>query len=78
MTEKGMLEKIPAGKAHEYKTLIGPESVRKGMFNKLLDNVFNGSTSELLMHALGNAKTTEEELNELEAFLKKKRAENRE
>lgn len=77
MTEKGMLEKIPVGKAHEYKTLIAPNAVRKGMFDKLLDNVFNGSTSELLMHALGNSKTTEEELNELEAFLNKKRKESK-
>jgi len=75
MTEKGILKKIESGKAHQYKTLIKPKSVQKGMFDKLLNTVFNGSTSELLMHALGNSKTTEEELEELEAFLKKKRGE---
>ncbi|MFT5167514.1 MAG: BlaI family penicillinase repressor [Saprospiraceae bacterium] len=75
MTEKGMLEKIDAGKAHEYNTLVKPASIQKGMFDKLLNTVFNGSTSELLMHALGNSETTEAELKELEAFLKKKKKE---
>ncbi len=73
MTEKGILEKIQSGKAHEYKTLVNPKSIRKGMFDKLLNSVFNGSTSALLMHALGNSKTSEEELKELEAFLKKRK-----
>ncbi len=73
MTEKGMLKKIESGKAHEYKTLVKPKSIQKGMFDKFLNNVFNGSTSELLMHALGNSETSEEELKELEAFLEKKK-----
>ena len=75
MTEKGIIEKMDAGKAHEYKTLVKPKSIQKGMFDKFLNTVFNGSTSELLMHALGSKEATEEELKELEAFLKKKKKE---
>ncbi len=73
MTEKGMLEKLEVGKAHQYKTIVKPKSIQKGMFDKLLHSAFNGSTSELIMHALGNSKASEEEIKELEAFLKKKK-----
>lgn len=73
MTEKGILKKIKSGKAYEYKTLIKPQSVQKGMFDKLLNTVFNGSTSALIMHALGNTKASEEELKELEAFIQSKK-----
>ena len=75
MTEKGILEKIDSGKAHEYKTLVKPKSIQKGMFDKFLNSVFKGSTSELLMHALGGAKTTDAELKALEDFLLKKKKE---
>ena len=73
MTEKEMVQKIESGKAHKYKTLDKAESIQKGMFDKLLNTVFNGSTADLLMHALGNRETTEEELKELEAFLAMKK-----
>ncbi len=73
MTEKGMLEKITSGKAHVYKTLVNSESIQNSLFKKLLNNVFNGSTSALLMHALGNSNTSVEELKELEAFIEKKK-----
>lgn len=69
MTEKGMLKKAKAGKAHKYTSLVNPSSVQKNLFDKLLHSAFNGSTSALLMHALGNSTTNEEELKQLEAFI---------
>lgn len=73
LTEKGVLEKITSGKAHEYKTLISPESVKTRFFDKLLNTVFKGSTSALLMHALGNSTASEDELRQLEAFIQQKK-----
>jgi len=70
MTEKGMLKKIGAGKAHLDKTLVKPEAIQSSMFNKLLQTAFKGSTTNLVLHALGNGKTTEEELVELEKYIK--------
>ena len=73
MTEKGMLKKIASGKAHRYTSLVNPELIQKTLFDKLLNSVFNGSTSALLMHALGNNQASEEELKQLEDFIKTKK-----
>lgn len=73
MTEKGMLKKVSSGKAHRYTSLVNPELIQKTLFDKLLNSVFNGSTSALLMHALGNNQASEEELKQLEDFIKTKK-----
>ena len=65
-----MLTRIADGKAHKYTTLVSSDLIQGNLFDKLLQSVFKGSKSQLLMHALGKGETTEEELKQLEAFIK--------
>ncbi len=71
--EKGMLSRYKEGKVHYYSAILNKSEVQTSSLNKFIDAVFNGSTSELVMHALGNKPSTKEELEELEKWLKEQR-----
>lgn len=68
--EKGMLSRYKEGKVHYYSAILKKSEVQTSSLNKFIDTVFNGSTSQLVMHALGNKPTSKEELEELERWLK--------
>jgi BlaI family transcriptional regulator, penicillinase repressor len=69
MTTKGLLERDESSRTHIYKPLIRESDTQRSMMNKLLDSAFGGSASKLVMQALGNAKTTKAELDEIRRFL---------
>lgn len=71
--EKGMLSRYKEGKVHYYSAILEKSEVQTSSLNKFIDTVFNGSTSELVMHALGNKPSSKKELEELEQWLKEQR-----
>ncbi|MFK7981027.1 MAG: BlaI/MecI/CopY family transcriptional regulator [Saprospiraceae bacterium] len=68
--EKGLLTRYKEGKVHYYSAAIQKTEVQTSSLNRFVDAVFNGSTSDLIMHALGNQPTSRAELEELEKWLK--------
>ena len=73
MQEKGIVDRTKDGKTHLYTSVIKEKEVQKGMFDRLKNNVFKGSTMHLVMHALGNSKTSEEELEALQQWLQQQK-----
>ena len=71
MTEKGLLERSREGKTHVYFVAIKKEKTQKQLLNNLLDAAFQGSSLNLVMQALGNKKSSPEELQQLKDFIKK-------
>jgi len=71
--EKGLLTRYKEGKVHYYSAAIQKADVQTSSLNRFVDRVFNGSTSDLIMHALGNKPTSREELEELEKWLKEQK-----
>lgn len=71
--EKGMLSRYKEGRVHYYSAILKKSEVQTSSLNKFIDAVFNGSTSELVMHALGNKPTSKAELAELEKWLKEQK-----
>ncbi len=71
--EKGLLTRYKEGKVHYYSAAIQKSDVQTSSLNRFVDAVFNGSTSDLIMHALGNESTSREELEELEKWLKEQK-----
>lgn len=67
--EKGLLTRYKEGKVHYYSAAIQKTEVQTSSLNRFVDAVFNGSTSDLIMHALGNQPTSRAELEELEKWL---------
>ena len=76
MTDKGMIERVGTGKAHQYQAIVKEEKVKENLFQKLVNTAFKGSALKLVMHALGNSKTSKDEIEALEQFIKNKKTEN--
>jgi BlaI family transcriptional regulator, penicillinase repressor len=71
MTEKGMLCRDTSSRTHIYKPLITRERTQKYFLNKMIDGLFSGSASSLVIGALGNQKLTADEIFEIREYLKK-------
>ena len=71
MTEKGMVERDTDGRTHLYYALARQEDAQVRMLDRLLETAFGGSASKLVMQALGNHKTSDEELREIKALITK-------
>jgi len=68
--EKGLLSREPGeGKSFNYRTLVGEDETKSDLFNRFVENTFGDSVSELVMHALGNEKTSKAELEEIKNFI---------
>ncbi|MEL7145959.1 MAG: BlaI/MecI/CopY family transcriptional regulator, partial [Bacteroidota bacterium] len=70
MLEKGLVMRSEGqGKSHVYQATTSAESIRGTLFDGLLSRVFGDSVSDLVLHALGNEKTSDEELEKIRDFL---------
>ena len=71
MTEKKMLGRNEKNRTHIYRPLIAKEETQNLLLDKFLLNAFGGSAMKLVMQALGNHQPTQEELDEIKAYIKK-------
>ncbi len=71
MHEKGLLTRQKSGKLHLYSAGISQQSTQKQMVNKLIETVFSGSATNLVLSALGNRASSKEELDAIRAYLDK-------
>jgi len=71
MHEKGLVTRQKSGKLHLYKAVHSLENIRQQLLDKMIQTVFKGSASQLVMSALGNKKSSKEELREIKEYLEK-------
>src|SRR5687768_12101352 len=64
MFEKGIVTRQKSGKLHLYKAAASQESTRQQVIDKIINTVFQGSASQMVMSALGNKKSSKEEIQE--------------
>lgn len=69
MEQKGLLGRKKDGKSHIYFPLAAQTDTQSSMLDKLLESVFGGSKSQLVMQLLGNKKVSKKELDEIKKFL---------
>ena len=69
MHEKEFLARKKNGRMHIYSPLITQKESQQNLVNELLDSAFQGSAMKLVMQALGNRRSTPQELDEIRAFL---------
>jgi len=69
MHEKGMVKRDETNKTHKYTPLISREKTQKQFMGKMIDTLFQGSSTQLVMQALGNHKTSKEELDEIQKLI---------
>jgi len=71
MNEKGLVTRQKSGKLHLYEAVASQEHTRQYMLDKMIHTVFQGSAMQLVMSALGNTKSSKEELSEIKRYLEK-------
>jgi len=71
MHEKGLVTRQKSGKMHLYKAVTSQENTNQLLVHKMIETVFQGSTAQLVLSALGNSKSSKEELIEIRKYLDK-------
>jgi BlaI family penicillinase repressor len=71
MHEKGLVERDTAAKTHLYKALITREQAQKTALDKIISTVFKGSTSDLVIQALGHHRASKDEIDAIKSYLEK-------
>jgi predicted transcriptional regulator len=72
MHGKGLVERDDSQRAHIYRAAISKQRTQKHYVADIVDRLFNGSASQLALHALGSQPgASREELKEIRALLKR-------
>ena len=69
MHEKGLLTRDASAKTHIYEAAVDRELTQRQLLNKMIDTVFKGSASQLVMQALGHHRSSPEELDMIRQYL---------
>ena len=69
MFEKALVTRDDSNKTHIYKPAVTREKTQKQFLNKMIDSLFAGSSTELVLQALGNKSTSEEELEKIQHLI---------
>lgn len=71
MLDKGFVTKDASQMTHVYKAAADEGKTKGYLLDRVVDNLFNGSASSLMMQLLGNKKMSAEELEEFKELIKK-------
>ena len=71
MHEKGLLTRQKHGKLHLYKAVPTMEKTQQQIVDKMILTVFQGSATQLVLSALGNRKSSKEDLQEIRKYLER-------
>jgi BlaI family transcriptional regulator, penicillinase repressor len=69
MTAKGTLRRNEEQRAHVYEAVEPAEKTKRQLALDVLQRVFEGSASDLMMHALAGQKASKEEIEEMRRML---------
>jgi predicted transcriptional regulator len=69
MTAKGSVRRNESQRAHVYEACLPAEQTKRQLAGDMLQRVFEGSASQLMMHALAGRKTSREEIEALRRLL---------
>ena len=69
MHEKGLVKRDDSIKTHIYQAAVSREKTQKHLLGKMIDTLFAGSPTQLVLQALGNHKASDSELEEIQKLL---------
>jgi len=69
MKEKGMLDRDETNMKHVYRPILEERAVKGSMLDRFMDNMYDGSPSDLILSLLGNKKTSADELQKIKDLL---------
>jgi predicted transcriptional regulator len=69
MHDKGLVTRDDSSRSHIYTAMVSRETTQQQLVGKMIQSLFYGKTSELVLQALGNNRATQEELEEIQKML---------
>lgn len=69
MHEKGLVKRDDSMRTHVYQAAVNKEKTQKHLLGKMIDSLFGGSPTQLVIQALGEHKTSPEELEKIQVLL---------
>jgi|EP01037_Dinobryon_pediforme_P008632 predicted transcriptional regulator len=69
MHDKGLVERDTTAKTHLYRAVITREQAQQTALDKIISTVFKGSTSDLVIQALGNHRASKDEIDAIKQYL---------
>ncbi|MBE2229007.1 MAG: BlaI/MecI/CopY family transcriptional regulator [Chitinophagaceae bacterium] len=71
MHEKGIVKRDDSMRTHVYQAAVNKEKTQKHLLGKMIDSLFGGSPTQLVIQALGDEshKASQEELDKIQALL---------
>ncbi len=71
MHEKGLVKRDESMRTHVYQPIVNKEKTQKHLLNKMIDSLFGGSSTQLVLQALGSGdqKVSTEELEQLQTLI---------
>ena len=71
MTDKGLVVRDTSQRTHIYKPTFAQTETQKSLVQDFVQNAFQGSAKNLILHALGNHKASKNELLEIKKLIEK-------
>ena len=69
MFEKRLVKRDDSNKTHVYEAAISKQRTQKQFLDKMINTLFAGSSTQLVLQALGNQKSSKDELDEIQKYL---------
>ena len=69
MFEKGLVTRDDSNKTHIYQPAVTKQKTQKQFLDKMINTLFAGSSTQLVLQALGNQKASKDELEEIQKYL---------
>lgn len=71
MHEKGLVKRDESMRTHIYQPAVNKEKTQKHLLDKMIDSLFGGSSTQLVLQALGQSeqKVSDEELAQIQTLI---------
>ena len=69
MNDKGLVERDATSKTHIYKAVVTQGQAQQTALDKIISTVFEGSTADLVIQALGNHRASDDEIDAIKKYL---------
>ncbi|MDQ6844531.1 MAG: BlaI/MecI/CopY family transcriptional regulator [Bacteroidota bacterium] len=69
MFEKKLVTRDDSAKTHVYQPAVSRQKTQKQFLDRMINGLFAGSSTQLVLQALGNQKASKNELDEIQKYL---------
>jgi BlaI family penicillinase repressor len=69
MHEKTLVKRDESMRTHVYQPAVNKEKTQRHLLGKMIDSLFGGSSTQLVLQALGEQKASPEELAQIQTLL---------